>query len=146
MTDRLAFLRTVAPFDLLPPEVLEQVAALLQEVMHPREAVIYRQGETELRGVDLIIEGGYDTFFFDGHLPEFYGPGTCYGGVSVLLTKKRSLHTVQARAGTRVYFLHRNDFRRLALSYTPFLQHFNNRYDQLMRDDKYAELVQPGPC
>jgi CBS domain-containing protein len=149
MTDRLAFLRTVAPFDLLPPEVLEQVAALLQEVTHPREAVIYRQGETKLRGVDLIIEGGYDTFFFDGqqarHLPEFYGPGTCYGGVSVLLNKKRSLRTVQARAGTRVYFLHRNDFRGLCLGYEAFFQHFTNRYGRLMLDDEYAQLVHPGP-
>ena len=40
MTTRLAFLRTVAPFDLLPPEVLEEVAGLLQEMTHPREAVI----------------------------------------------------------------------------------------------------------
>ncbi|MEJ7663802.1 MAG: cyclic nucleotide-binding domain-containing protein [Hymenobacter sp.] len=96
------------PFNLLPAEVLEEVAALLHEVTHPREAVIYRQGETKLRGVDLIIEGGYDTFFYDGQqarrLPETYGPGACYGGVSVLLNKKRSLRTVQAQAGTRVYF------------------------------------------
>ncbi len=102
MDTRLAFLRTVRPFDLLPPEVLEEVAALLQEVTHPREAVIYRQGETKLRGVDLIIEGAYDTFFYDGQqarrLPEVYGPGECYGGVSVLLNKK---HWAVASASAR---------------------------------------------
>lgn len=149
MTDRLAFLRTVEPFHLLPPEVLEQVAALLQEVTHPREALIYRQGETKLRGVDLIIEGAYDTFFYDGQqqrrLPEVYGPAECYGGVSVLLNKKRSLRTVQARAGTRVYFLHRNDFRGLCLGYDSFFQYFTSRYGKLMLDDEYAQLVHPGP-
>jgi len=149
MTSRLAFLRTVEPFNLLPPEVLEEVAALLQEVTHPRQAVIYHQGETKLRGVDLIIEGGYDTFFFDAQqarrLPEVYGPGTCYGGVSVLLNKKRSLRTVQARAGTRVYFLHRNDFRSLCLGYESFFQHFTTRYGHLMLDEEYAQLVHPGP-
>ncbi|MDJ0364635.1 DUF294 nucleotidyltransferase-like domain-containing protein [Hymenobacter sp. H14-R3] len=149
MNERLAFLRTVQPFDLLPPEVLEEVAALLQEVTHPREAVIYRQGETKLRGVDLILEGGYDTFFYDGQqarlLPEVYGPGTCYGGVSVLLNKKRSLRTVQARAGTRVYVLHRNDFRALCLGYDAFFQHFTTRYGRLMLNDEYAQLVNPGP-
>jgi CBS domain-containing protein len=149
MTDRLAFLRTVEPFHLLPPEVLEEVAALLQEVTHPREALIYRQGETKLRGVDLIIEGAYDTFFYDGQqqrrLPEVYGPGECYGGVSVLLNKKRSLRTVQARAGTRVYFLHRNDFRSLCLGYESFFQYFTSRYGRLMLDDEYAQLVSPGP-
>jgi CBS domain-containing protein len=149
MTDRLTFLRTVEPFNLLPPEVLEEVAALLQEVTHPREAVIYHQGETKLRGVDLIIEGAYDTFFFDGQqqrrLPEVYGPGECYGGVSVLLNKKRSLRTVQARAGTRVYFLHRNDFRSLCLGYEAFFHYFTSRYGQLMLNEEYAQLVHPGP-
>ena len=149
MTDRLAFLRTVEPFNLLPPEVLEEVAALLQEVTHPREAVIYHQGETKLRGVDLIIEGAYDTFFFDGQqqrrLPEVYGPSECYGGVSVLLNKKRSLRTVQARAGTRVYFLHRNDFRGLCLGYEAFFHYFTSRYGQLMLNDEYAQLVHPSP-
>jgi CBS domain-containing protein len=149
MDNRLAFLRTVEPFNLLPPEVLVEVAALLQEVTHPREAVIYHQGETKLRGVDLILKGGYDTFFVDGqqarHLPEFYGPSTCYGGVSVLLNKKRSLRTVQARAGTRVYFLHRNDFRGLCLGYDAFFQHFTTRYGRLMLDEEYAQLVHLGP-
>jgi CBS domain-containing protein len=149
MTDRLSFLRTAEPFNLLPPEVLEEVAALLQEVTHPREAVIYHQGETKLRGVDLIIEGAYDTFFVDAQqqrrLPEVYGPGECYGGVSVLLNKKRSLRTVQARAGTRVYFLHRTDFRSLCLGYEAFFQYFTSRYGQLMLNEEYAQLVHPGP-
>jgi CBS domain-containing protein len=149
MLNAVAFLRTVEPFNLLPPEVLEEVAALLQEVTHPREAVIYHQGETKLRGVDLIIEGAYDTFFFDGQqqrkLPEVYGPGECYGGVSVLLNKKRSLRTVQARAGTRVYFLHRNDFRSLCLGYEAFFHYFTSRYGQLMLNEEYAQLVHPGP-
>ncbi|MVN75094.1 CBS domain-containing protein [Hymenobacter sp. HMF4947] len=148
MTDRLAFLQTVAPFDQLPPEVLEEVAGLLQEVHHAREAIIYRQGETKLRGVDLVVEGAYDTFFYDAQgtrrLPEDYGPGTCYGGVSVLLNKKRSLRTVRAHAGTRVYFLHRNDFRSLCLGYESFFQYFTTRYGRLMLDDEYAQFVQPG--
>ncbi len=149
MVNEVAFLRTVEPFNLLPPEVLEEVATLLQEVTHPREAVIYHQGETKLRGVDLIVEGAYDTFFYDGQqqrrLAEVYGPGECYGGVSVLLNKKRSLRTVQARAGTRVYFLHRNDFRALCLGYEAFFQYFTSRYGQLMGDTEYAQLVHPGP-
>ena len=146
---KVAFLRTVEPFNLLPPEVLEEVAGLLQEVTHTREAVIYHQGETKLRGVDLIIAGAYDTFFYDGQqarrLPEVYGPGECYGGVSVLLNKKRSLRTVQARAGTRVYFLHRNEFRGLCLGYDAFFHYFTSRYGRLMLDDEYAQLVHPGP-
>jgi len=147
--ERLAFLRTVEPFTLLPPEVQEEVARLLVEVIHPRETIIYRQGESKLRGVDLIVNGAYDTFFFDAEqqqrLPEVYGPGECYGGVSVLLNKKRSLRTVRARAGTRVYSLHRHDFRGLCLGYDAFFHYFTTRYGRLMLNEEYAQLVQPGP-
>ena len=148
--ERLAFLRTVAPFNLLPPEVQEEVAGLLVEVIHPRETIIYREGESKLRGVDLIVSGAYDTFFFDAQqqqrLPEVYGPSECYGGVSVLLNKKRSLRTVRARAGTRVYSLHRHDFRGLCLGYEAFFHYFTNRYGRLMLNEEYAQLVHPsGP-
>jgi CBS domain-containing protein len=148
MTDRLEFLYTVPPFDLLPPEVLEEVAGLLEEVIYPKETLIYRQGESKLRGVDLVVDGGYDTFFYDSkqvrRLSEPYGPGTCYGGVSVLLNKKRSLRTVIAQAGTRVYFLHRNDFKSLCLGYEGFFHYFTSRYGQLMLSDEYAHFVQPN--
>ena len=148
MPDRLAFLRTVAPFNLLPPEVQEEVANLLVEVIHPRETIIYREGESKLRGVDLIVSGAYDTFFIDAQqqprLPEVYGPSECYGGVSVLLNKKRSLRTVRARAGTRVYFLHRHDFRGLCLGYEAFFHYFTSRYGRLMLNEEYAQLVHPG--
>ncbi|MGI4835207.1 MAG: DUF294 nucleotidyltransferase-like domain-containing protein [Janthinobacterium lividum] len=148
MPDRLVFLRTVEPFNLLPPEVQEEVASLLVEVIHPREAIIYREGESKLRGVDLIVSGAYDTFFIDAQqqprLPEVYGPSECYGGVSVLLNKKRSLRTVRARAGTRVYFLHRHDFRGLCLGYEAFFHYFTSRYGRLMLNEEYAQLVHPG--
>jgi len=147
MTDRLTFLRTVPPFDQLPLEVLEEVAGLLEEVVHPREAVIYRQGATKLRGVDLVVEGAYDTFLYDARqeprLPETYGPGACYGGVSVLLNKKHSLRTVRARAGTRVYFLHRREFRGLCLGYEAFFHYFTTRYGHLVLNEEYAQLVHP---
>ena len=52
---------------------------------------------------------------------------------------------MQARAGTRVYFLHRNHFRSLCLGYDAFFQHFTTRYGRLMLDDEYAQLVHPGP-
>jgi CBS domain-containing protein len=65
MSERIDFLRTVHPFDLLPEEVLAEVAEGLVEVHHPREAVIYYQDVTKLRGIDIIVDGEYETFFYD---------------------------------------------------------------------------------
>ena len=99
--DRLEFLRTVAPFAGLPPEVLTEVAGLLEEVYHAQESFIYQQDVTKMRGLDILVAGSYEAFFYDSqHLkrtPEIVEPSQCYGGVSLLLNKKRSLRTVLAR-------------------------------------------------
>ncbi|MCB2409679.1 DUF294 nucleotidyltransferase-like domain-containing protein [Hymenobacter lucidus] len=145
MTDRIEFLRTVKPFDVLPEDVLREIADLLEEVSHPREAIIYMQDVSKLRGIDIVVEGGYETFFYDSQqnkrLVEQCGPGCCYGGISVLLNKKRSLRTVLARKGTKVYFLHRRDFRALCQAYDGFFHYFTNKYGQRMLDDEYAHFV-----
>ncbi|MCA8830971.1 DUF294 nucleotidyltransferase-like domain-containing protein [Hymenobacter pini] len=147
MDNRLAFLRTVAPFNLLPEEVLSGLGELLTEVQHPRETLLYQQDVTKLRHLDIIVEGGYETFFFDSEqhkrLPELYGPGTCYGGMSILLNKKRSLRTVVVQKGTRVLQLPRRDFRALCLAYEPFFTYFTARYGERMLNEEYAHFVKP---
>ncbi|RAK69503.1 DUF294 nucleotidyltransferase-like domain-containing protein [Hymenobacter edaphi] len=148
MDTRLAFLRTVEPFAFLPDEVLAGVVELLEEVKHPKETLLYQQDVSKLRHLDIVVEGAYDTFFLDSEqrqrLPEVYGPGTSYGGMSILLNKKRSLRTVVARAGTRVLQLPRRDFRALCLAYEPFFQYFTHRFGQRMLDDEYAHFVKPA--
>jgi CBS domain-containing protein len=148
MNERLEFLRKVRPFDTLPDEVLQGVADLLQEVEHNKESVIYLQDVSKMRGLDIIVEGGYEAFFYDSEqnkrLIEEYGPGTCYGGISILLNKKRSIRTVIAKKGTRVYFLHRSDFRALCQAYEPFFHYFTAKYGQRMLNDEYAHFVKPS--
>jgi CBS domain-containing protein len=148
MSDNLDFLRTVKPFDLLPEDVLAEVAAALQEVHHPREGVIYFQDETKLRGLDIIVEGEYETFFYDSQqnrrVVEFSRPGDCYGGVSLLLNRKKSLRTVVARKNTRVYFLHRREFLALCQGYEGFFHFFTARYGQRMLNEEYAHFVRPA--
>ncbi|GAB2707742.1 nucleotidyltransferase family protein [Hymenobacter frigidus] len=147
MDNRLDFLRTVAPFDLLPEDVLQGVVGLLQEVHHGREVLLYQQDTSKLRSLDIVAAGSYETFFFDSEqhkrLPEVYGPGTCYGGMSILLNKKRSLRTVIVRAGTRVLQLPRRDFRALCQAYEPFFHYFTARYGERMLDEEYAHFVKP---
>ncbi|MBJ6108039.1 cyclic nucleotide-binding domain-containing protein [Hymenobacter sp. BT523] len=148
MSEKLDFLRTVKPFDLLPEEVLAEVAEGLQEVRHPREAIIYYQGVTKLRGIDIIVEGEYETFFYDSQqnkrVIEHSRAGECYGGISVLLNKKRSLRTVRAKKDTRVYFLHRREFRALCKAYEKFFHFFTARYGQRMLNEEYAHFVRPA--
>lgn len=148
MSEKLDFLRTVTPFDRLPEEVLAEVAEGLEEVRHPREAIIYYQDATKLRGLDIIVEGEYETFFYDSQqnrrVVEHSRRGDCYGGVSLLLNRKKSLRTVLARKNTRVYFLHRREFLALCQGYESFFHFFTARYGQRMLNEEYAHFVRPA--
>lgn len=147
MDNALPFLRTVEPFQLLPNDVLAGVADLLEEVHYPRETLLYQQGTSKLRALDIIVEGAYDTFFYDSEqrkrLPLTYPTGTCYGGISILLHKKRSIRTVVARARTRVLTLPRRDFRALCVSYPAFFHYFTARYGEQMLNEEFAHFVKP---
>ncbi|QCR21769.1 DUF294 nucleotidyltransferase-like domain-containing protein [Pontibacter sp. SGAir0037] len=148
MNDRLAFLKTVKPFDVLPDEVLEGVVDLLEEVKYTKETVIYLQDVSKMRGVDIIAEGEYELFFYDSNqnkrLISHRHRGSSYGGTSVLLHKKRSIRTVIAKKGTVVYFLHRRHFKALCQAYEAFFHHFTAVYGKRMLDDEYAHFVKPS--
>ncbi|MGF7072086.1 DUF294 nucleotidyltransferase-like domain-containing protein [Mucilaginibacter sp. 3215] len=144
MVQRLDFLSKVAPFNLLPADVLEQVADQLQEIRYSKDTVIYQQEVTKMRGVDIIAEGEYESFFYDSQqnkrLLEHHHPGYCYGGISVLLNRKQSIRTVIAKRGTTVFFLHRKDFRSLCKASEDFVQYFTADFGKRMLDDEFAHF------
>jgi CBS domain-containing protein len=147
MNEQFNFLKSVKPFGLLPDDVLLGVADLLQEVRHPKESIIYLQDESKMRGVDIIVEGEYEVFFYDSEqnkrLTTHYGSGYCYGGSSILLNRKRSIRTVIAKKGTITYFLHRKEFLSLCRAYEDFFHHFTAAYGRRMLDENYAHFVKP---
>lgn len=145
MSDKLQFLKTVKPFDILPDDVLLGVTDLLQEVKYTKDTAIYYQDVTKMKGVDLIAQGEYESFFYDSEqnkrMIESHARGFCYGGVSVLLNRKRSLRTVIAKKGTMVYFLPRRDFRGLCQAYEEFFRFFTVEFGKRMLDDEFAHFV-----
>jgi len=144
MNNKVEFLKHSAPFDILPEHVLEEVADELQEIRYSKDTVIYQQEITKMRGVDIIAEGEYESFFYDTaqnkRLLEVHGPGYCYGGISVLVNRKQSIRTVIAKKGTTVYFLHRKLFRSLCKTYDEFFQYFTSEFGKRMLNDDFAHF------
>jgi len=142
---RAEFLKNVLPFNILPDEVLLGVADLLHEVRYTKDTVIYQQEVTKMKGVDIIVEGTYESFFYDSsharRMEEHHDAGFCYGGVSVLLNRKRSLRTVVAKKGTVVYFLPRKDFRALCTAYEEFFHHFTADFGRRMLNEEFAHFA-----
>ncbi|GAB2529079.1 DUF294 nucleotidyltransferase-like domain-containing protein [Rufibacter soli] len=145
MNERLKFLKSVKPFHLLGDDVLLGVLDLLEEVTYPKDTLIYHQEATKLRGVDLIVTGEYESFFYDSaqnkRVLEYHGAGYCYGGISMLLNRKKSLRTVIAKKGTVVYHLPKKDFRALAKSNEGFLHHFTQEFGIRMLNEEFAHFV-----
>jgi len=145
MSKRIEFLKKVAPFNLLPENVLSDVAEMLQEVKYTKESVIYEQETTKMKGVEIIVEGEFESFFYDSvhnkRLIETHTEGYCYGGVSVLLNRKRSLRTVIVKKGTVVYFLPRKDFRALCQAFKEFFQYFTSEFGKRMLNEDFAHFV-----
>lgn len=144
MLHKLDFLKAHAPFQLLPDEVLMQIADVLQEVTYTKESLIYRQEITKMKGIDILVSGEYESFFYDSNevkrAIEIHQTGYCYGGMSILLNRKRSLKSVLVKKGTVVYFLPRKDFRALCEAYENFFQYFATEFGKRMLDEEFAHF------
>jgi CBS domain-containing protein len=144
MSTRLEFLKSITPFSALPTQVLEGVAEQLQEISYQKDTVIYQQDVSMMKGVDIIVTGSYESFFYDStgekRLIEEHQPGFCYGGVSVLLNRRQSLRTVIAKKGTLVYFLHRKDFRILCKTFEDFFLYFTAEFGKRMQNEEFVHF------
>ncbi len=144
MNQRLEFLKTVKPFNVLPEDVLVGVVDLLEVVKYNKDTLVYQQEVTKMKGVDLIVKGEYESFFYDSshnkRSLERHHEGYCFGGISVLLNRKRSLKTVLVKKGTVVYFLPRKDFRALCKAYDEFFKYFTGEFGKRMLDDDFAHF------
>jgi CBS domain-containing protein len=144
MNSKTELLKAVSPFNLLPMEVLEEVSEILQVVEYKKETLAYRQEITKMKGVDIIVKGQYETFFYDGaenkRSIEIHHPGYCFGGISILLNRKRALKSVMATKGTVVYSLPRKDFIALCNGYEEFYQYYTADFGNRMLDEEFAHF------
>ncbi len=144
MNERVQYLQTIVPFNQLPLEVLQGLADQLQEVSYKKDTVIYQQESTKLKGVDIIVKGEYESFFYDSaqnkRLIEHHTEGFCFGGVSILLNRRQSMRTVIAKKGTLVYFLHRKDFRALCKAYEDFFLYFTAEFGKRMQNEEFVHF------
>ncbi len=144
MIDRINFLKNVVPFNVLPMHIIEATAALLIEIQFKKEGIVYRQEVSTLKGVDIIVEGEYETFFYDSsnnkRLIEKYHHGDCYGGISELLNQKKSLRTVIAKKDTFIYNVPRKAFNALCKEFAPFYKFFTDSFGQRMLNEEFAHF------
>lgn len=144
MEDKISFLKHTLPFSELPIDVLTSVAEVLEEVRFTKEKLLYQQEITKMKGLDMIVEGEYESFFYDGNNNkrdlETLHSGSLFGGISVLLNRKKALKTVVAKKGTLIYVLPRKHFRGLCDAYETFFQYFTDDFGKRMLNEEFAHF------
>ncbi|MFC5282732.1 DUF294 nucleotidyltransferase-like domain-containing protein [Pedobacter alpinus] len=142
MENKLKFLQQTTPFNLLPIDVITGVAEVLEEVIYPKEKLIYQQEITKMKGLDIIVEGEYESFFYDTNNNKRdvnnLTKGAVFGGISVLLNRKKALKSVVAKKGTLVYVLPRKHFKALCDAYDSFFQFFTADFGKRMLNEEFA--------
>lgn len=145
MPNLIEILKNTKPFDILPDSVLEGIAESLIQTSYSRDTLAYRQEVTEVEGVDIIVKGEYETFFFDAsenrRSVEIHHPLYCFGGISILLNRKKALKSVMAKKGTVVYSLPRKEVLKLCQAYDDFFQHFTTDFGKKMLDEEFSHFV-----
>lgn len=143
--NRVEFLQQHYPFSLLPLDVLTSIADILTETSYSKDTLIYQQEVTKMKTLDVIVSGFYESFFYDADhqkkMVELHGAGYSYGGISILMNRKRSIKNVIARKGTVVYSMPRKDFRTLCKTYENFFQYFTRDFSERMMDDEFVSYT-----
>ena len=144
MKTKFEILKATEPFHLLPDDILQEVSELLTEIRFNTETLAYRQEITKMDGVDIIVKGEYETFFFDTNDDkrsiEKHGPNYCFGGISLLVNRKQALKSVIAKKGTVIYKLPRKDFLHLSNAYEEFFQYYANDFGKRMLDEEFEHF------
>lgn len=128
----ISLLKITEPFHLLPETVLAEISETLIKTEFSKDTLAYRQEVTEMKGVDIISSGEYETFFFDAAgnkrcITRHHSP-YCFGGISVVLNRVRALKSAIAKKGTVVYTLPRKEFYELCDAYEDFFSLFHFRF------------------
>lgn len=145
MIEKLEFLKKTHPFEKIPESELASVADLLEEAIYGKSEIIYQQHKTKIRGLDLIVSGGYETFFYSSEgqkkcVREVRHQGT-YGAFSILLNRGRSINTVSVKKGTMIYRLPSLAFKNLCKTYDAFYQEFLSEFGKEMLNEQYSHFV-----
>lgn len=121
--DLTRFLRSVHPYDTLPPEDLDQVVAQFETLDLEAEAEIYR-ADAPAKGVYLIAHGRVEVRAPDGDIVSVLHDKNSFGERG-LLRDGRNATSARTLEPTVLYLLPCAAFKALLYSHPPFARFFN---------------------
>lgn len=144
MDEKITFLQSTPPFNLLTEAELLQLSQPIETLSYEPDDVLHHQNHQKIKGIEVIVKGSFETFFLDNKNEkrriEIYRPGEIIGGVSILFNKRKPLKTVVALEDSLTYFIPRKDFKKLCTDNEDFFEYFANDFGKRMLDEEYAHF------
>lgn len=131
------FLTRHHPFDLLPPESLESLAAEVQTLSLAAEDVAYTPGD-QVKALYVVQDGVVDLYTAEGEQISRFGPGENFGA-RPLLRGGTATHRTVASEATQLLMIPAEVFFRLLQDSDGFDHYFNYAREV---DQRHQGLVQ----
>jgi CBS domain-containing protein len=138
------FLKGIVPFSFLPEEEIEKIASELSTVYHPKNTVLFIQGESRVGYLYIIQKGACERYFEDKGrktLIGVLGEGDMYGGITMLLNDGIAVRTLRTNEDTYFYILPQKKFLDVCTRYESFSDYFTDTFGKRMLDKSYAEII-----
>ncbi|GGZ27602.1 nucleotidyltransferase family protein [Echinicola pacifica] len=133
------------PFTILPSTLQSSLKDQFKAEEYKKSRRLYLQNQSTIDGFDLIVEGGYEGYFYDRNQQkrrlENYGPGTWFGGISILYNKGISLQTVDILPGTKILRLSKEAFWQICTEHADFKDHFIREFGERMLDEEFVHFI-----
>jgi len=142
--NKLEILQNIAPFNKLEPQQLEELAPKLGEVVFPRGTYIFRQGDSSLMKLFLLISGVVEIIVTNEKgIESVVGLRKPYDffGETVLLTGKSYPASVRVVTEAVCLTLGRDEFEELFQKHHSFSGFFSQMLSDRLRE-MFREVVQ----
>ncbi|MCU0557698.1 MAG: DUF294 nucleotidyltransferase-like domain-containing protein [Desulfobacterales bacterium] len=143
-TQGAKFLAGIDPFSFLPENVIEKTAAKLKVVRHPKNKVLFVQGQSRVDSLYIVQNGAAERYIEEKDkkiLSGLMGEGDLYGGISLLLNGGISVRTLKTIEPTFFYALPKEDFLDLCRRFEAFSEFFTDTFGKRMLDRSYAKVI-----
>ena len=145
--DALTVYSQTEPFQLLPPEVIEELAEWTTEIKASRGQLVAEQAKTEIGKIFFIRKGAIELYYEkegEKTLGARMVAGETFGGISVLMNAGVAVRTAKVEDDAIFYAIPAERFLAMCEAYPPFKDYFNQAFRQRRRNESYSSILVTG--
>ena len=138
------FLSKIIPFSFLNEEEVKAIAPQVTAVNHPKDTLVFVQGESRIDGLYIVQKGAAERYFEQNQrktLHSILAEGEMFGGISMLVNDMLAVRTLRTIEDTTFYKLPHQAFFDLCRRFEAFSEYFTDTFGKRMLDRTYAAVI-----